>query len=136
MLRSYFALRSLAKRAKPDTSFRIRLHERFASRAVTQDKGIRHTFFHPFRLAFAGSGFLAIVLISTGAYAYQSRSISPTSPLYDLRETIEDAESSYVAPLFGTEEEVEWQHIERNDREIELIDQEIKDLEAESARIL
>ncbi len=136
MLRSYFTLRSLAKRAEPDALFRARLHERFASQAGKQDKGIRHTFFHPFRLAFAGSGFLAIALISTGAYAYQSRSISPTSPLYDLRETIEDAESSYVAPILGNEEEVEWQHIKRNDHEIELIDQEIKDLEAESARIL
>ena len=136
MLRSYLTLRSLAKRAQPDAAFRVRMHERFAKRAGEQELGVRHTFLHPFRLAFAGSGVLAIALISTGAYAYQSTSISPTSSLYDLRETIEDAESSYVAPILGNEEEVELQHLQRNDHEIELIDKEMQDLEAENATVL
>lgn len=136
MFRSYFMLRSLAKRAQPDAAFRARLHERFTQQASNQGAGLRHTFLHPFRLAFAGSGALAIVLISTGAYAYQSTSISPTSSLYDLRETLEDAESSYVAPIMGNEEEVELQHLQRNDHEIELIDKEMRDLEAENITVL
>jgi len=108
-----YRLWTISRRATPDADFVARLASRFTPRRAMN---------FAMRMSAATTALVLSLGLGTSAYAYTSDDVTPDSPLYAVRTTLEDVEEA-VARTPARKQAVQLKLIQRRLHEIQVIEE-------------